>query len=278
MRVHVLTDAAAFLDATLELRAADPVRTNVLGSVATGVRSGVRYDAESFFVVEHEGAVVGAALWTAPFRLLVGPMDDEAAAAVGVAATERALDIGRPLPGVVGPVRAAEQAADATGREWVRSREERVLVLHDYLPPRGVPGEVRHATTADTDLVRRWRREFAAEAGTLVNDDEDLIRMALRATWFWAVDGVPVSMAGHAPIVSTPSGDVGRIGPVYTPVEHRRHGYAGAVTAAVVEHLLGLVGTVMLFTDAANPTSNHVYEALGFVHEADVAELRFEPH
>lgn len=278
MRVHVLTDAAAFLDATLELRAADPVRTNVLGSVATGVRSGVRYDAESFFVVEHEGAVVGAALWTAPFRLLVGPMDDEAAAAVGLAATERALEIGRPLPGVAGPVRAAERAADATGREWVRSREERVLVLHDYLPPRGVPGEVRHATTADTDLVRRWRREFAAEAGTLVNDDEDLIRMALRATWFWAVDGVPVSMAGHAPIVSTPSGDVGRIGPVYTPVEHRRHGYAGAVTAAVVEHLLGLVGTVMLFTDAANPTSNHVYEALGFVHEADVAELRFEPH
>jgi predicted GNAT family acetyltransferase len=33
----------------------------------------------------------------------------------------------------------------------------------------------------------------------------------------------------------------------------------------------------MLFTDAANPTSNHVYEALGFIHEADVVELALEP-
>ncbi|MDA8434881.1 MAG: GNAT family N-acetyltransferase [Actinomycetales bacterium] len=277
MRVRLLPGAAEFLEATLDLRAADPVRTNVLGSVATGVRSGVRYDAESFFVVERDGAVVGAALWTAPYRLLLAPMDDAAATAVGTAAAERSRALATPLAGVVGPVGTAERAADATGRAWTRSRDERVLVLHDFLPPRGVPGAARRAADEDTDLLRRWRREFAREAGTLVHDQEDHIRLALPATWFWTVDGVPVSMAGHAPVVSTPSGDVGRIGPVYTPVEHRRHGYGGAVTAAVVGHLRTLAGTVMLFTDAANPTSNHVYEALGFIHEADVVELAFEP-
>jgi predicted GNAT family acetyltransferase len=277
MRVRLLPDAAEFLAATLDLRAADPVGTNVLGSVATGIRSGMRYDAESFFLVEDGGSVVGAALWTAPFRLLLGPMDDEAASAIGAAAAQRATDLATPLPGVVGPVGTAERAATATGRAWTRSREERVLVLRDYRAPRGVPGVARRATDADAELLRRWRREFADEAGTLLNDGDDALRTALRVTWFWTVDGAPVSMAGHAPIVSTPGGDVGRIGPVYTPVGQRRHGYGGAVTASVVEHLRPLAGTVMLFTDAANPTSNHVYETLGFVHERDVVELGFDP-
>ncbi|HSN05964.1 MAG TPA: GNAT family N-acetyltransferase [Candidatus Angelobacter sp.] len=277
MRVRLVPGAAEFLEATLALRAQDPVRTNVLGSVATGIRDGVRYDAESFFLAERDGLVVGAALWTVPFRLLVGPMDDEAAEAIGVAAVARAAELGAPLPGAVGPVRATERAAQATGRPWVRSRSERVLVLHQYLPPGDVPGNARRATDADVDLVRRWRREFATEIGNVVHDGEERTRQMLPTTWLWAVDGEVVSMAGHAPVVSTPSGDVGRIGPVYTPVEHRRHGYGGAVTAAVVEHLRAFCGTVMLYTDAANPTSNHVYESLGFVHEDDVAELRLEP-
>ena len=277
MKVRRLAGAAEFLEATLELRAADPVRTNVLGSVATGVLAGIRYAAESYFVAERDGTVVGAALWTAPYRLLVGPMDDEAARAVGVAALDRAADLGTPLPGVVGPVGTAEHVADGTGREWRTSMAERLLVLRDYRPPRGLSGGARHAVDADAELVRRWRRDFAVEAGTPVHDDEGRLATALEATWFWELGGVPVSMAAHAPIVSTPAGDVGRIGPVYTPVEHRRNGFASGVTAAVVEHLRTLVGTVMLFTDAANPTSNHVYEDLGFVHEGDVVELRFLP-
>jgi predicted GNAT family acetyltransferase len=80
-------------------------------------------------------------------------------------------------------------------------------------------------------------------------------------------------MAGYAALVATPSGAVGRVGPVYTPPEHRGNGYGTAVTAVVVGHLLGEADTVMLFTDDANPTSNHVYENLGFVHEDDVVEL-----
>jgi predicted GNAT family acetyltransferase len=66
---------------------------------------------------------------------------------------------------------------------------------------------------------------------------------------------------------------VGRVGPVYTPAEHRRRGYGAAITSAVVEHLLPLTTTVMLYTDAANPTSNGVYERLGFRVVADVVDL-----
>ena len=83
--MHVTTpgDAAAFLEATAAYRAADPVRTNVLGSVATGVLQGRAYDAEHWFVVHDGDAVVGAAIWTVPYRLLLAPMPEAAAAALG---------------------------------------------------------------------------------------------------------------------------------------------------------------------------------------------------
>jgi predicted GNAT family acetyltransferase len=62
-----------------------------------------------------------------------------------------------------------------------------------------------------------------------------------------------------------------RIGPVYTPPEHREHGYASAVTAAAAAWALAAGAChVVLFTDLANPVSNSIYPRLGFrpVHDA----------
>jgi predicted GNAT family acetyltransferase len=80
-------------------------------------------------------------------------------------------------------------------------------------------------------------------------------------------------MAGHAPLVDTPAGPVGRVGPVYTPPDLRRQGYGAAATAAVVASLEPRCALVMLYADAANPTSNGVYERLGFREAARVVEL-----
>ena len=69
-----------------------------------------------------------------------------------------------------------------------------------------------------------------------------------------------------------------RVGPVYTPPEQRRRGYAGAVTAAVTAAFYAAgAERVVLYTDAANPTSNAVYERIGYVHTADGLHLRFQP-
>ena len=274
MRARLLDSAEGFLDATLDLRAADPVRTNVLGSVALGVVDGAAYDAESWFVVEDgDGVTVGCALWTAPYRLLCSPMDDEAAHALGRAALTRSEELGTPIPGVVAPLGVAEVVAAGLGGVWATSMRERLLVLHDFLRPSPVPGSARGAEQRDLDLLVDWHTRFAADAGVTAHDIDRTIRRSLPRLWLWEVDGVPVSYAGHAPVVPTPSGAVGRVGPVFTPVEHRNLGYGTAITAHVVEQLLPTTSTVMLYTNDANPTSNHVYENLGFVHEDDVVEL-----
>jgi predicted GNAT family acetyltransferase len=88
----------------------------------------------------------------------------------------------------------------------------------------------------------------------------------------WEVDGVPVSMAGR----TRPAAGMLRVGPVYTPVELRRRGYAAAVTAAVSRAAQDIADEVLLFTDMANPTSNSIYQRLGYRPIAD--RLLLGPH
>jgi predicted GNAT family acetyltransferase len=77
----------------------------------------------------------------------------------------------------------------------------------------------------------------------------------------WLDDGEPVSLVA----VSAPVAGTVRIGPVYTPPEHRGRGYAGALTAAVCRTALDAgVEAVLLFADVANATSTGLYRRLGF--------------
>jgi predicted GNAT family acetyltransferase len=74
-------------------------------------------------------------------------------------------------------------------------------------------------------------------------------------------------MAGFGGL--TPNGI--RIGPVYTPPDERRRGYGSALTAALTQQLLdGGRRFCFLFTDLANPTSNRIYQQIGYRAVSDV--------
>jgi predicted GNAT family acetyltransferase len=74
---------------------------------------------------------------------------------------------------------------------------------------------------------------------------------------------------------STPNGS--RIGPVYTPPDLRRRGYASAVVAAASQAQLDAGARFcFLFTDLANPTSNRIYQAIGYEPVRDVEVYTFE--
>jgi predicted GNAT family acetyltransferase len=75
----------------------------------------------------------------------------------------------------------------------------------------------------------------------------------------WEDAGAPVSLAAWRMAAG-----IGRVGPVYTPPEHRRHGYGAAVTSAATRAVLDTGGEPILYTDLANPTSNAVYARLGY--------------
>ena len=67
-------------------------------------------------------------------------------------------------------------------------------------------------------------------------------------------------------------GGMVRVDPVYTPAHLRGRGYAGAVTVEVSRAALAAGATdVVLFTDPANPTSNALYQRIGYVPLTDWA-------
>lgn len=229
--------------------------------------------------VARAGRIVGAALMTPPWNLVISCADDPA--------TPGALadDLGAAgvlVPGTVGPVEVARAFAAAwcgpRGLTPRRTVAERIYRLERVVPPVGVPGRVRVATETDRGLLVDWVDAFLGEALERRNPSEAsvLVDRSLRTgtrTWYLWEDGQPVSVAASAG--PTPNGI--RIGPVYTPPERRRHGYASAATAAASQAELDQGRRyVFLFTDLANPTSNKIYQQIGYEPVMDVDQLVFE--
>jgi predicted GNAT family acetyltransferase len=141
----------------------------------------------------------------------------------------------------------------------------RLFRLGELRPPRpGPEGTARLAAGTDRDLLARWFGAFAREAGEPPREDEHAAvteRLGYGGITLWEAGGVPVSVAGRTRAVAA----MVRVGPVYTPPELRGHGYAGAVTVAVSQAALDAgIREVVLYTDLANPTSNALYQRLGY--------------
>jgi predicted GNAT family acetyltransferase len=149
-----------------------------------------------------------------------------------------------------------------------------VLERRRLAPPRARRSTARQATGTEQDLLTGWEQAFAVEAGVAVSSEaEDIVnrRLAQGAQFVWDYEG-PVAMLAMSPAIA---GTV-RIGPVYTPPEHRRHGYASsAVAAASRRALANGARQCMLFTDLANPTSNQIYAAVGYRRCGDWEEYAF---
>lgn len=272
VKAKALDSPAEFLEATLLLRNENPVLTNLLGSIATGVLNGRHYDECFWWVVEDRAKIVAAALRTAPHLVVLSPMD---AAAAEVLATEMATS--HPdFPGISGPSQSVQVFASASGFAYSPGMHELIYVLKELRVP-NVPGRARPSNEGDRHLLPAWHRAFITEAGLLGEPDDDRIASMTANGDFlvWEVDGEVVSYAGHAPIVETSNERIGRVGPVYTPPQHRRRGYGAGVTAEVSRKLQrdGCT-TVMLYTDAANPISNSIYQAIGYEQVYEWVELK----
>lgn len=260
-----------FLRATAGLRAASPYLTNVMGSTARQVIDGREFERCWWWVLERDGAVVGAMMRTAPYRLMLSPMAEADAAA----AAREVLAADPTLPGVVGPTAAAAAFVEATGRPARVDRSMLAYALGALVDAPAPEGGPRRATGDDAELCLAWRQAMATEIRLEAHAMAPMLDAALAEgrVWLWEADGEPVCQVGHSPAVDSPGGPVTRVGPVYTPPQHRGRGFAGALTGTVSRELLARGDRVMLFTDAANPTSNGVYTRLGYELVDESAEF-----
>jgi uncharacterized protein len=232
-----------------------------------------------FAVVEADGRVVTAALRTPPHNLLLAQTEDTAGYVALAKDAHRAFD---GLPGVNGPAAEIQGFistwASLTGDRARLVMSQRIYEASDVVAARPVGGATRPAGDQDRKLLLGWLEAFMLEASH-GNSPEDAAGWLERnaadpdgGAVIWD-DGAPVSFSGYG--ARTPCGI--RIGPVYTPPELRGRGYASALVAELTQHLLtGGRDFCFLFTDLANPTSNSVYQRVGYRPVTDVEQWSFE--
>ena len=247
----------------------------VLGLADSLSKSTSGYGSPLYFAtVERGGGVVGCAFRTPPYKLGLTRMPLEAAPLLA----HDVAEVYETLPAVLGPEAEARAVADSwAGMKGVRTvpgMRQRIHRLDRVRFPTPVaPGDMRLASGADVPLLVSWLESFLRATGLRKVDPEGAVRRlvddGLLAVW---VHGDPVSMAAfHAR-----TRNAVRIGYVYTPVEHRRKGYASALVAHVSSHVLDSgFRHCVLYTDLANPTSNRIYRAVGYRPVQDVMDVNF---
>jgi len=250
------------------------VENNVILGIARDIAGGtlVPKDPPYLATAVAHGDVVACALRTPPHTLPVSRTSAGPAAAIA----RDAHALFPRLPALSGPVPTAGAAASAwselAGTAVRPGRQQRIHVIRslEQSTP-SVAGALRRAEESDLPCIVAWIAAFVREAAPDEPSDphEIAYRYFDRGGLFLWDDGGPVSLAGFSG--QTPNGV--RVGPVYTPPEARRRGYATATVAALTHRLLDAGNRYCcLYTDVANPTSNHIYRDIGYRPLCDVSD------
>ncbi|MFL6022581.1 MAG: GNAT family N-acetyltransferase [Marmoricola sp.] len=289
--LEFLDDPHAFLAAAEPLLAAEPVRCTVVASVtarfARGGGGTRTPDAPPLWWVvvrDEEARVVGAGMRTAPlppYPPYLLAMPDDAARQLARALHER----GEVVEAVNGYVPTIDVFAAETvalhGGVPVATERATLYEVTELAEPPAVTGQLRLAREDELDLVQEWFDAFgpdaSEQAGRVDPHPQIETRESTRArilagdVLLWETpDGAPVGVTAFNP----PSFGVARVGPVYTPKQHRGHGYAAAGVAAISRRLLDEGARVCLFADEQNQTSTGVYVRLGYRPLAVTGGLR----
>ena len=273
VRIH---DAAEqFREIAEPLYRRDPVGNTIELTLLRSARFG---DDALLLTVWNDGVAIGAALQTPPYPLACNGIPADAHPTVA----KELAHIRPDLSGVRGRRDNAHAFAHAwravTGRDGTVGSQERLYRLGTLQSPAGVSGCYRDAVDSDDALLVDWVEHFFVETFSHHRDDTAGDRFVENAKAvddrfvLWDDGGTPVSMA----MLRAPSAGVSRIGPVFTPRGSRGRGYGSAVTAAASDLARrGGVDDVVLFADQANPTSNAIYQRIGFETVSDSVRIDF---
>lgn len=247
-------------------------RVRARGAAAFGTEAPV------FGVLERAGEVHATFYRLPPRGFGLSPLTPEQADSLAA----RLAALGHSLPSVSADHSTATAFAEAWQRHngatpKLRDTRLRLYRLGTLTPPEPLPaGRGRVLGEQDLEQVMFWCGEFAKAVGEGVSIDADTwadTRFADKRYTLWETpDGTHVAIAGMNPMIG---GQI-QVDIVYTPAHLRGRGYAGAVTAEVSRAALAAgARDVVLFADVSNPTSNALYQRLGYRTLTDWAAYDF---
>jgi RimJ/RimL family protein N-acetyltransferase len=277
------TNAEDFLALVMPLLMAEEAKNSLMLGVCLSIRDFTNKEGPQPYLacVLEGGDILLASVMTPPFPIvLFSPLDTPPVAA-HEALIDNLHENDRQIPGARGENGLAKTFADLyaaySGKTARISMAQRAFKLTEVAQFGMVPGAMRPARAVDLPEMVDMMTNFAIEA---IPDDsrdhiEDTVRRFIERgqMFLWEVDGQPVTIAAG----TRPTPNSITIGGVYTPPELRRRGYATALVAELSRHYLETGKQfVTLFTDLANPTSNHIYQQIGYRPVGDFSIYAFD--
>jgi len=276
VRVVRHLDGQSFLQAARSWLLRAEAKNNLILGNAPGIGAPSPAGIAPYLACVYDNSeIVGCAMRTPPHKLVITQMPLSAVTTL----VDDVAAFYRTLPGVAGPDASTAAFADVwstrSGERTIRAGRQRIYQIERVTrPSRVASGALRLARESDAALLAGWIAAFAAEATPDERVDAAEAarhRIAYGMLFLWE-DPEPVSMAAWSG--KTPNGV--RVNLVYTPPSLRSRGYATTCVGALTRRLLEQGSRFcFLFTDLANPTSNSIYQQLGYRPVSDTASYAF---
>jgi len=281
-QVDFFEDSAAFFEQVSHLLEQDETRNSlILGIVSQLTKNIHAYGEQSplmALVRDQDSTVCVSAVMTPPFAMIV---QSEPLCLGGLESLADALlERGVILPGVNG----LKEVSDAFAELWKENtgQQARILTRLRSYELRKVeeldfpPGSLRVAKESDAPLAEEMLQAMAEEAvaGPHPPSNQERLLPGIRAErlFFWEDEGQIVSVG----MANRPLTHSINVSGVYTLPDFRRKGYARALVAEISKRMLAQgYEIVHLFTDLANPTSNKIYQEIGFRPVCDYHQYEF---
>lgn len=176
------------------------------------------------------------------------------------------------VPGVVGPTLEAETFAKIYSQtydvKYTIAMDQKIYQLTQVLPARPTEGRLVVAAQEHFDIGVDWFVKFVAEAlpnePATLEEAQKFITQKIKnqELFIWVNNsGQPVGLN----MKSRPTQNGISISFVYTPQEERGKGYASALVAQTSQLMLDEGKKFcVLYTDITNPTSNGIYQKIGY--------------
>jgi predicted GNAT family acetyltransferase len=278
-QIKRFSDAGQFLERVQPFLLRREAEHCLILGLLDGLRAGEQWGTEPplMALVENHDEVAAVVLMTPPHNLIISwTADDSTLDAIARELHGKAAAV----PGVNSSADIARKFAlmwsELSGYTFHVQMAQRIYQLRQVTNETRAAGRLREPNQSDDALLREWRAAFSIDAeGMDPGHAREAAALPLpksRRLLLWEVDGSAVSMAGYSG--PTPNGI--RVAWVYTPPENRGKGFAGACVAALSQKLLDDGRQYCyLYTDLANPISNHVYQKIGYEPVTDATVYSF---
>ncbi|GJM17189.1 MAG: acetyltransferase [Thermodesulfobacteriota bacterium] len=253
---------------------------NLILGLAITINRDIKYysNLPPLFITIHDQAeCVGACLQTPPHNLIIYATKKHLDRSIRELC-DYLVDHQIKLPGMIGSkdtvLKFVERWTSMNPFSSGDQINQMVYKLEKVNPIPIADGKLRQATDLDLELIADWMGKFHVEALQSISAKEatELAVKKIRegALYLWETDQ-PVSMVGW----TRPTRNGVTIAYVYTPLQYRKRGYATSSVAKLSELLLAQHRFCALFTDLSNPTSNSIYQKIGYQALDHVLQCKF---